>query len=219
MIYRLQFNGFKWEDKSFKDLCEEYPTCKGALTWWCNARDTTGFRNSMFNIDYHYGLKEFLISNPPQFNISDKCCRYAKKDVAHKSIRYYKADLSIVGIRKAEGGIRAASYKSCFDNVEGSADIYRPLFWYRDSDKFDYENFCHILHSDCYSKYELLRTGCAGCPFGKDFEFELEVIKAHEPKLYVAVNNIFKESYEYTKQYRQFVHEFKMKEKGVKKLF
>lgn len=219
MIYRLQFNGFKWEDKSFEELYKEYPTCRGALTWWCNGKDTTGFRTSMFNIDYHHGLKEFLIANPPQFNISDKCCRYAKKDVAHKVIRYYKADLSIVGIRKSEGGIRAAAYKSCFDTFEGSADVYRPLFWYREPDKSDYENFCHILHSDCYSKYGLLRTGCAGCPFGKDFEFELEVIKMHEPKLYLAVNNIFGDSYDYTRKYRQFVRDFRIEERGIKKLF
>ena len=50
---------------------------------------------------------------------------------------------------------------------------------------------------------------CAGCPFGRDFEFELDVIKMHEPKLYKAVINIFKESYEYSQKFKQFRKERK----------
>ena len=52
---------------------------------------------------------------------------------------------------------------------------------------------------------------CAGCPFGRDFEFELEVIEKYEPKLYRAVNNIFGDSYAYTRKYREFC---KLKNKG-----
>ena len=48
------------------------------------------------------------------------------------------------------------------------------------------------------------RTGCAGCPFGRDFEKELEIIKKYEPQLYKAVTNIFGDSYEYTRKYRKF---------------
>lgn len=67
-----------------------------------------------------------------------------------------------------------------------------------------YENTFNITHSKCYSCYGLERTGCAGCPFGKDFETELEIIKEHEPKLFNAVNKIFGDSYEYTRKYREF---------------
>ena len=62
-----------------------------------------------------------------------------------------------------------------------------------------------ITHSKCYTEYGLKRTGCAGCPFGRDFEQELDVIANYEPKLYKAVNNIFGDSYEYTRKYREFV--------------
>ena len=57
------------------------------------------------------------------------------------------------------------------------------------------------------------RTGCAGCPFGRDFEYELEVIQKYEPRLYKAVNNIFGESYEYTRRYREFCKQMKGKER------
>lgn len=100
-----------------------------------------------------------------------------KKDVSHKLIKENTYELNIVGVRRAEGGVRATSYKSCFSEGDDGCDNYRPLFWYKDSDKIDYENAYNVEHSDCYVVYALPRTGCAGCPFGRDFENELEVIQ------------------------------------------
>lgn len=78
------------------------------------------------------------------------------------------------------------------------------MFWYKNSDKRQYEEAFGVIHSKCYTEYGLERTGCAGCPFGKNFEFELEVIRRYEPKLFKAVNNIFGQSYEYTRKYKRF---------------
>lgn len=201
MISRLQRHDFKWEDESFESLYQKYPKCKIALKWWCNDNGD----NSSFNIKRNKWLKEFMIKNPPNFKISNICCKYAKKDVVHKLIKENNYELEITGIRKSEGGIRATQYKNCFDrNDDGAYDRYRPLFWYKEEDKKDYEKHYNIKHSKCYTEYGLKRTGCAGCPFGKNFEFELEVIKKYEPKLYKAVNNIFGNSYNYTKRYREF---------------
>lgn len=199
-IDRLQRHSFKWEDKSFDELYKEYPKCKAALLWWCNLK-----KSNAFNIANNKWLKEFIIENPPTFKISSKCCQYAKKDVSHKLIKENTYELNIVGVRRAEGGVRATSYKSCFSEGDDGCDNYRPLFWYKDSDKIDYENAYNVEHSDCYVVYALPRTGCAGCPFGRDFENELEIIQKYEPKLYKAVNNIFGDSYEYTRKYREFV--------------
>lgn len=210
---RLQKHNFKWEDKSYEELIDEYPKCKSALKWWCEEKGS----NSKFNITQNKWLKEFIIENHPTFKISNICCKYAKKDVSHKLLSDFGYDLNIVGVRKAEGGARSAAYKSCFDENGkskcGTYDNYRPLFWYKNSDKEDYENHYGIVHSKCYTKYGLERTGCAGCPFGRDFEFELEVIQKYEPKLYKAVNNIFGNSYEYTRKYREF---YKQKEEELK---
>ena len=96
-----------------------------------------------YNISWNKWLKEFLIENPPTFSISNVCCKYAKKDVAHKLIDDFGFDLNVVGVRKAEGGVRAGAYKSCFDEngkgKKGTYDNYRPLFWYKDSDKQEYD--------------------------------------------------------------------------------
>lgn len=200
MIMRLQKHNFNWEDKPFEELYKEYPKCKSALEWWCNTKPSKAH-----NISQNKLLKEFLIAYPPRFQISNLCCKYAKKDVSKKLFSRGWYDLSITGIRKAEGGVRATAYKSCFDNNGDGYDNYRPLFWYKDSDKEEYTKHYGILHSKCYTEYGLKRTGCAGCPFGRDFEHELEIIRDYEPKLYKAVDNIFGDSYDYTRKYREFV--------------
>ena len=199
MMQRLQRNGFMWEDEDFDTLYQRYPNCKIALGWWCNI-----FECVSFNIKYNKWLKEFILENPPTFKISNKCCDYAKKKVVKSLIKNNKYDLNIFGIRKAEGGARAQAHKSCFDNNDDGCDNYKPLFWYSDNDKCEYEKHFEVTHSACYSRYGLKRTGCAGCSYGRDFEVELDVINKYEPRLYVAVNNIFSDAYEYTRKYREF---------------
>ena len=199
-IKRLQANNFKWEDEDFDTLYKKYPKCKVALRWWCNKWG----ESSRFNISNNKWLKEFMIANPPKFKISDQCCEWAKKKVVKRYIKLNNSELNVFGVRKAEGGARATAYKTCFSSGENS-DEYRPIFWYKNEDKEAYEQAFNIIHSKCYSCYGLVRTGCAGCPFGKDFEKELEIIREYEPKLYIAVNNIFGNSYEYTRKYIEFV--------------
>lgn len=198
-IYRLQKHNFKFENEPYDVLVERYPKCKSALKWWCNCYDS-----SLLNIERNKWLKEFLIENPPTFKISALCCQYAKKNIAHKLIKDGKFQLNITGIRRSEGGQRSIVYKSCFDEKDHGCDNYRPLFWYTGDDKECYEKHFNVMHSDCYTKYGLKRTGCAGCPFGRDFEFELETIRQNEPKLFKAVNNIFGDSYKYTRKYKEF---------------
>ena len=127
------------------------------------------------------------------------------------------ADLEITGIRKAEGDIRSANYKTCFsENKSKNCNTYRPIFWYTDGDKRDYEKFYGVEHSRCYTEYGLKRTGCVGCPFSKNINGELSIIEEHEPELYKAAVNIFGKSYEYTRKYREFVKMMKEKEKEEK---
>lgn len=210
-IFRLQGYGFQWEDEPLEVLLErycsridesdDYEGCKTALQWWCNEKG----EGSMFNISRNKYLKEFFVAIPPYIAISNKCCHFTKKAVKHDYIKENNIDLSIVGVRKAEGGVRSAAYKSCFtDNGPSAADEFRPIFWYKDSDKKEYEESFDVVHSDCYTKYGLKRTGCAGCPFGRDLEAEVEATRINEPKLYKAIINIFGDSYEYTRLYNEF---------------
>lgn len=202
---RLQRHNFEWENEPFEVLYKKYPRCKAALKWWCNkwTNEDENPSKSRFNIAYNKWLKEFLVENPPTIKISGKCCKGAKKDVIKDTLDKYNADLNIYGVRKAEGGARAGAYKTCYD-IDLDVPQYRPIFWYKNEDKLEYEKIFNINHSECYTKYGLQRTGCAGCPFGGDFEEELRIIRTYEPKLEKGINNIFKDSYEYTKKYLEF---------------
>lgn len=207
-IARLQRYDFQWEDEPIEKLIEKYPKCKQALRWWCN--DWEGGAKSNFNIDHNKFLKEFMIANPPWFKISDLCCQYAKKDVAHKCYKEGGYDLSLYGVRKAEGGTRSTAYTNCFsDKTSRGTTEYRPLFWYSNEDKTEFERRFGVRHSDAYKVYMLGRTGCACCPYGRDFEWELKIAEIYEPQLHKAVCNIFKDAYEYTRMYRGFCKKVK----------
>ena len=213
MIGRLQAHNFQWEDEPYEVLVKKYPNCQVGLKWWCNANPPTKTgKPSSFNISRDRLLKEFMLANPPTFKISNKCCHYAKKLPAEKFLTKGGYGLNITGVRQAEGGIRAREYSTCFysssDNKK-DYDIWMPLFWFSDQDKKEYDDFCGIIHSDCYVIYGLTRTGCAGCPFNSDFEEELEVIRECEPRLYKAVMNIFGQSYEYARTFKKFKEEYR----------
>lgn len=215
MIDRLQTHNFEWEDRPYEELIEKYPRCKGALAWWCNYNKSKDPEHSIYNISRYKYLKEFLIENPPPFKISDKCCQGAKKDNAHKLEKEKKIELSCIGVRKAEGGIRSA-IKSCFDEREkGDVKHFRPIFWFTSEDKKIYEEKYNIIHSDCYRVYGMKRTGCARCPFGKN-NIEEYSIMMFEPKLYQATENIFGKSYDYRTQYENYKKQ-KIKELKEKK--
>lgn len=207
-ISRLQRHNFKWEDRPFEELVAEYPRCKVALKWWCNSFGD----GSRFNISRNAWLKEFMVANPPDFKISDKCCHYAKKLVAKRCVDEGAFDLNITGVRKAEGGSRAAAYKNCFTPAtETTIDMYRPVFWYTKDTKKAFEETYGITHSDCYEVWGLPRTGCSGCPFAQDLDIELDAVAKYEPKLYKALNKVFGESYAYTRKYRAFQQQMKSK--------
>lgn len=209
MIERLQRHGFQWEDESLEVLLEKYPRCKSALKWWCNEWKMENGRPGRLNIAWYGGLKEFLMAYPPQFKISAKCCYYAKKKPAEKFASAGAFDMECYGVRKEEGGLRATAYSTCFSQALAGPDSYRPLFWFLGTDKAEYDTHYGIEHSDCYKVWGMKRTGCAGCPFGKDFEEELALAEKYEPKFHKAMLKVFGESYDYTRRFLEFREQLK----------
>ena len=120
-MMRLQAHHFQWEDEPLEVLLQKYPRCKTALQWWCGERysDKDGIQKiSRFSIYRNRFLKEFIMANPPDFPISNKCCEYSKKKPAKRIVKEHDADLDITGIRQAEGGIRSAAFKTCFSECK-----------------------------------------------------------------------------------------------------
>ena len=185
---------------------EKYPKCMSALKWWCDKYRKDGIPwPGVFSIQRNRHLKRFLMEHPPWFRVSSKCCYYAKKKVSERFARERGIGLAITGVRKSEGGVRSIAYGGCYTPKEKGMSVYRPLFWYTNSTKAEYEKRFGITHSRCYTEYGMARTGCAGCPYNRKILEKLETIKKHEPRLYRAVTFVFRDSYEYTGMYREFV--------------
>ena len=243
-IESLQRYSFEWDDTDdyiylIKKYCKKtgithgksvfidgfyYEGCVSAILWWCNVIGKLPWnkfarRTDHFNISRKKYLKDFLVENPPKFKISSKCCAFAKKKTVQKFHNQNNTDLDIIGVRKSEGGIRSTSYKKCYDVNFDTYDKYRPIFWYTNEDKYVYNQIFGCTNSECYSKWGFARTGCAGCPFDLDLESNMCKIKLYEPRFYKAAISVFKDSYEYARQYKEFVRTMERKERGVKSLW
>lgn len=196
-IERLQKHGFKFEDRPAEELLKEYPACQSAIKWFTN-----GHQWHQWNIGYKKFLREFLIANPPDFKISAKCCDYAKKRTIKAYFKDNQTDITITGLRKAEGGVRSTAFNSCYKVAH--PDNYRPIWFFTDEDKREYIKAYNVKNSRAYTQYGFKRTGCACCPFGLELSEELVKTARYEPKLYRAIMSVFGKSYEYTAKYYQF---------------
>ena len=194
MVKRAQKHNFKWEDGTWEELNAKYPNLFQAIKWW------SATEKYKFSIRENKYLKEFMLANPPDFPISSWCCNASKKQPLHKIEAM--GDLACVGIRNAEGGVRA-KIKSCY-NPESDVAKFFPVFWLTKADKEYYEQHFGITHSRCYTEYGLKRTGCVGCPFNIHYKEEMKVVEAYEPNAVKACKNVFGRSYEYTERYREF---------------
>jgi 3'-phosphoadenosine 5'-phosphosulfate sulfotransferase (PAPS reductase)/FAD synthetase len=200
---RLQRHGFDWSDTL--ESAEKYGRCKSSLEWYFDRRPPSRNGKAKFSIAKYSMLRDFIISSPPDFNISDKCCDYAKKAVAKDFEREYHPDLVVTGMRRAEGGRRAGSIQTCFTPSNGSApDNYRPLWFWSDEDKAVYKEWRGLRYSDCYEVWGLTRTGCVGCPCNSKAERELEIVERYEPQLVKAARRVFGASYDYRRRYGEY---------------
>jgi len=207
MIGRLQKHNFDWTDTIENATVENYGNCVSGLNWYFDRvkMKKEGARNN-YSITKHRLLKEFMTANPPDFPISDKCCDYAKKNVANEFDKEFNPDLKIIGMRQAEGGRRVGRIKNCFsppDENKSHAE-YLPLWFWSDDDKQKYKQWRGVLYSDCYELWGFTRTGCVGCPCASLSVEQLEYAKQYEPKKVKAAYYVFGAAYEYREKYNQF---------------
>jgi 3'-phosphoadenosine 5'-phosphosulfate sulfotransferase (PAPS reductase)/FAD synthetase len=206
-IERLQRHNFDFKSHgnlNFDELWELYPNAKSALQWWTNGNGN----GSSFNISRNKYLKEFIMAEGGiPFRVSGRCCEGAKKKPIKKYAKERGIDLAILGLRRAEGGLRIDRYKSCYHNTKNGMSLFMPLWWMTNADKEVGNTKYEIVNSEAYRTYGLKRTGCAGCPFGRNFQDEVDMILLNEPKLAKGIKNIFSPSYEFTKKYREFIKE------------
>lgn len=197
------------EDKAAKrrELKERYPKCESLINFLCCCNAAGEPRpNIQLVINSSKYMLDFIKENPPDFQISAKCCDYCKKQPAHRVQKDY--EMVITGERRDEGGMRSVPRKDntsmCFTETADGQYRLRPLFYVSDDDKAWYKEYYHIRYSDAYTVYGLKRTGCCGCPISHRAVDDLELIGKYEPNLVKACWNVFGKSYEYRARYNEY---------------
>lgn len=216
MCERLQRKGFAWTNEPYEVLSEAYPRATTGVKWWCNANTATD-EPGWFDIGRVRWLKEFMLETPPWFPISSRCCEWAKKRVSAAYERERGIDVTLVGVRRAEGGVRAA-HGTCVTESKRRT-VYRPLFWLSNADRATYGRMFGVTHSDCYRLWGFKRTGCSCCPFGRELWRELDVLDMHEPNVAKAARKVFADSYEYTRMFEDFRRRTRDEGRGQTALF
>lgn len=210
------------EDKAAKrqELRERYPKCESTINFLCCCNSAGEPRpNIQLVINSSKYMLDFIRENPPEFNVSAKCCDCCKKQIAHAVQNGF--DMIITGERRDEGGMRSVPRKDnttlCFAETASGQYRLRPLYYVSDADKAWYKQEFGIRFSDAYEVYGLTRTGCCGCPISYKAVEDLEKIKPFEPNVVKAAWSIFGKSYEYRKDYVAYKEERKLEEKRRKK--
>jgi 3'-phosphoadenosine 5'-phosphosulfate sulfotransferase (PAPS reductase)/FAD synthetase len=197
------------EDKAAKraELRERYPKCESQINFLCGCNSAGEPRpNIQLVIGSSKYMLDFIKENPIPFKVSNKCCTYCKKNLAHSVQKPY--DMVITGERRDEGGMRSVPRKDntsmCFSESADGKYRLRPLFYVSNADKQWYKEYYGIRYSDAYEVYGLTRTGCCGCPISAKATEDLEKIRPYEPNLVKAAWNVFGDSYRYRQQYNDY---------------
>lgn len=152
---------------------------------------------------YTQGMREMIhYCRDNGIKISSRCCDKSKKDPLRKFFKENQIDLNVTGERKAEGGQRASTHKSCFESHADGMHKYMPLWWWSNTTKAAFKNAEGIRYSDCYEVYGMKRTGCCGCPFNPNIADDLQTMYEYEPRLFKASMNVFGQAYELTDRFK-----------------
>lgn len=139
--------------------------------------------NVFFNLNK--SARENLLSGKLH-KVSNKCCLYIKEK---PMIDYAKqtGKKAIIGVRQSESKTRKAKYETCLQSNGNFAPIY---------------DFSDVLIEDIYKAYDIeipkcyvyvSRTGCSGCPYGRNCEKELALLPEQQRRKAI---DYFKESYD-----------------------
>ena len=218
-----EFNSSTNKYEKLKELEEKYPKCTTLIRFLCSCdKNAEYISNKQLGLDSEKYMLDFLIENPPDFQISAKCCDYCKKQVAHQIQKDF--DMVITGERMAEGGVRSINKTMltnplntmCFYEQSDGKHRLRPLYYVSDKDKAWYKEYYGITYSDAYEVYGLTRTGCCGCPISYEAIDNLDKIRPYEPNVVKAAWNIFGDSYRYRQVYNAYKEQRKAEEKAKK---
>lgn len=114
--------------------------------------------------------------------VSEKCCDILKKENFNRYRKESGKEISILGVRRAEGGLRRMQTGCVLFDKKGLLKSFKPLNpvsnewidWFVDKYKI---KLCRLY----YPPFSFKRTGCKGCPFSINLQEQLEIMEKYLP--------------------------------------
>lgn len=128
-------------------------------------------------------------------NISDKCCFFLKKQPLNRIKVELGKDFTLTGMRRSEGGNRVSIPCLSYDRGDLSKiHVLAPvtddwIAWYIETRNV---RICPLY----LPPYNLVRTGCKGCPYALNLKNELQAIGEHFASERKQCQTIFGEVYD-----------------------
>lgn len=140
-------------------------------------------QNIKFNLNQN--ARKLLLSGKLH-RVSNKCCLY-NKELPMKQYGKRTGKKAIIGVRQAESQTRKAKYNTCLKADGG----FNPIYDFSDALMDGIYEAYGLEIPKCY--IYLHRTGCAGCPYGRNIENELSLLPELQRQ---AAIKYFRESYD-----------------------
>lgn len=113
-----------------------------------------------------------------KLKISDQCCYKLKKEVARRYQKENNKNISILGLRIAEGGARIHRKGCVVFDKNNNLNEFKPINPCTDEwCEWFIEQYEIKLCKLYYSPFNFKRTGCAGCPFTFDLQDQLNIME------------------------------------------
>lgn len=172
------------------------------------AQSSIKYKNGEYNFNSNKCPKCLRYQFEPTFNlkVSDECCDKLKKEPLLKWQKENNKPFGIVGIMPAEGGRRATTKCLTFKN-NGKVLSFHPLVPVTKEWEDWFISEYNIQICDIYKPpYNLIRTGCKGCPFAINLQQELDTLEKYFPAERKQCESIWKPVYD---EYRRIGYRLK----------
>ena len=152
----------------------------------------------------------YQFSDDFRLRISDKCCAKMKEEPLEKWKKENGKKYGITGIMREEGGRRMSA--QCLAFKGNKLISFQPMAviskewenWFIEEHKVE---ICELY----LKPYELVRTGCKGCPFAINLQKELDMLERFFPAERKQCERIWQPVY---KEYRRLHYRLKPLENG-----
>lgn len=148
------------------------------------------------------------MDNPPDFKISDKCCKEVIKKPLHKYATKNDFDIVLNDTIEIKGSIRSkrSSMFTKANMINRKYDQYMPMFNLSQNDIIEYKKFYGLKFSDSYEVYHNSGGICIGCPYGgyEGIYQDMRMAERFAQGPGMWAKKVFENSYRYTSEYTEY---------------